>query len=276
MKKSINAWSVNAETGFAEMFAQIKEAGFDGIELNVDRAGNSRHSLTMDTTADELAEIAAISKKEELPVVSISTGLYGGKMGSACAEEREFTKKVLEKQLFCAKALGADGILAVPGGDNEASLADAYKYSEIMLAESKAMIDSYGIAVGLENVWNGFFMSPFDMTAMIDRLDNANIGAYFDVGNVLAFSWPECWIPVLGKSIKKIHIKDYKRNGGRNMGGTWEQLLDGDCNWAKVIPALRDAGFDGYLTAEVPIPRSMSNFGFYKSVAWQIGKILEF
>ena len=39
MLKSLNAWTVDASTGFAEMFRQVRAAGFDGIELNVDAPG---------------------------------------------------------------------------------------------------------------------------------------------------------------------------------------------------------------------------------------------
>lgn len=85
MKKSINAWSVAHGTGFEDMFAQLKAAGFDGIELNIDGDNSSRHSLTMGATDAELAEIKTLSDRHGLPVVSISTSLYAGgaKLGSA-------------------------------------------------------------------------------------------------------------------------------------------------------------------------------------------------
>lgn len=81
MKKSINAWTVEDAAGFPELFRQIKEAGFEGVELNVDAEGHSAHSLTLDTTPAELEEIAALSRQYQLPVVSVSSSLYGGKMG---------------------------------------------------------------------------------------------------------------------------------------------------------------------------------------------------
>ena len=37
MKKSLNAWTVDSKTGFEQMFRELKEAGFDGVELNVDK-----------------------------------------------------------------------------------------------------------------------------------------------------------------------------------------------------------------------------------------------
>ena len=55
MKKSLNAWTVDPAAGFEQMFRELKAAGFDGVELNVDREGAGAHSLTLATTRQELA-----------------------------------------------------------------------------------------------------------------------------------------------------------------------------------------------------------------------------
>lgn len=277
MKKSINAWSVDSKTGFEEMFQQIKAAGFDGIELNVDaEEGKSAHSLTLSTTDEELAAIKALSEKYQLPVVSISSALWSGRMGSPDAEKRGLSEKLLKKQLQCAKAFGATGILVVPGGTYPAiSLEDDRKASAETLASMKDFIAETGIYVGVENVWNGFFMSPLDMASFIDGLDCPFIGAYYDVGNVVAFSWSERWIELLGSRIHNVHVKDFKRNRGINSGGAFVDLLEGDVDWKAVIPALKKAGFDGYLTAEVfKDDDAMSYTDYYKKVADAIGKII--
>lgn len=279
MKKSINAWSVDCNTEFREMFSQLKAAGFDGVELNVDAKGHSAHSLTMDTTKEELEHIRALSQQYSLPVVSISSSLYGGKMGSDNLAERQFVKDLLQKQLTCAKALGSSGILVVPGGGSpQISLIKDFEQSAQLLNEMREIIAKSGIYVGVENVWNGFFMSPFQMAEFIDKLNCPNLGAYYDVGNVIAFSWSEFWIEVLGNRIHNVHIKDFKRSEGINRGGTFVDLLKGDVNWSAVIPALKNAGFDGYLTAEVfkeeTLDPHMSYQDYYKAVADAIGTII--
>lgn len=280
MKKSLNAWTVDGAAGFEEMFSQVKAAGFDGIELNVDAEGHSAHSLTLATTKEELAAIKALSEKYDLPVVSISSSLYGGKMGSRDAENREFTKTLLRKQLECAEALGAHGILIVPGGSYpKIPLLEDWKTSMETIVSLKDEIaaagERAGIYVGVENVWNGFFASPLDMARFIDEVDCPYVGAYYDVGNVIAFSWSERWIEVLGNRIHNIHVKDFKRTRGINSGGTWEDLTEGDVNWEAVMPALKAAGFDGYLTAEVfKADDSMSYTDYYKKVSDGIDKVL--
>ena len=120
-------------------------------------------------------------------------------------------------------------------------------------------------------------MSPFDMVNFIDNIDCPYVGAYYDVGNVIAFSWSEYWIEILANRIHNVHIKDFKRNGNINSGGSFVDLLVGDVNWSAVIPALKQAGFDGYLTAEVFIGDSTSTKDytcFYKDVSSAMDKII--
>lgn len=274
MKKSLNAWTVAEETGFEQMFKELKEAGFDGIELNVDKEGHSAHSLTLSTTAEELADIKKLSEKYDLPVISISTSLWGGKMGT----DPEFSEKLLKQQLFCAKAFEATGILVVPGGAYPGiPLLEDRKACIDFLKSQLELIHSYGIYVGVENVWNGFFSSPLDMASFIDEVGDPLVGAYYDVGNVIAFSWSERWIEVLGNRIHNIHVKDFKRNRGIHSGGEWKDVPYGDVNWKAVIPALRAAGFDGYLTGEVFREDPNQPWTeYYAHVADGIGQVLNY
>ena len=265
MKKALNAWSVDDNAGFNAMFEQLKKAGFDGVELNLDAPGRSAHSLSLETTDSELAEIMNISEKYDLPVISVSSSLYGGGMGSPCPDERAQIKKILEKQLYCANQLGAGAILVVPGGISaETSIKEAYKNSLETLRDCLEFIEEYKIAVGVENVWNQFFTSPWDMAVFIDNLNSQYIKAYFDVGNVLAFSYPEYWIEILGSRISRVHIKNFLRNGHFNLGGSFVDLAVGSARWPEIIAALRNVGYDGYLTAEVEKREGLGFEEFYE------------
>ena len=280
MKKALNAWTVDGATKFKEMFPQLKEAGFDGVELNVDEDGHSAHSLTLETSGAELDKIRGLSEKYALPVVSISTSMLGGyRMGAPEESERELAKKIIRAQIKYANHLGADSILVVPGGvPQQKSFIKAYDVSMKTLQELMPEINEAKIKIGLENVWNGFFMSPFDMASFIDKAGSPFVTAYYDVGNVIAFSWSEYWIDVLGKRISNIHVKDFKRSDsgfGINGGGTFVDLLKGDVNWEAVIKALKAAGFDGYLTAEVfKEDENMSYIDYYKSIAGAIDEMI--
>ena len=89
--------------------------------------------------------------------------------------------------------------------------------------------------------------------AIINFLDKnfplkVSLKAYFDVGNVLINGFPEQWIRILGKLVKRIHLKDFKTSVGNITGFCY--LLEGDVNWPEVIKALKEVGYNSYLTAE--------------------------
>ncbi len=106
-----------------------------------------------------------------------------------------------------------------------------------------------GVAICLENVWNKLYLSPLEMASTIDHFNSDFVAAYFDVGNVLVSGYPEQWINILGKRVKRIHLKDWKRSIGNITG--FVGRLEGDVNWPAVMGALSDIGYDGPLTAEM-------------------------
>jgi len=280
MKKAINAWTLDAKMGFDEAFRQAKAAGFDGIELNLDADGAGAHSLTLGGGGDWKAA-AECAERYGLPIVSISTSL-GGLTGGGDAETRKACQRVILRQIELAIALGAGAILSVPGngvGRDGLSLEAAWENSLRCYGDIAAEVRASGVEVCLEQVWNGFFTSPFDMARFVDALGGDAFKVYFDAGNMVAFSWPEHWIPVLGARIRRVHVKDFKRAGGAlNMGGAWVDLGTGDVNYAAVVPALRAAGFDGYLTAETSIGESatpgIAPERYYRGVADALGRII--
>lgn len=278
MKKSINAWAADPNATSEELFRTIGQAGFESIELNVDGAVRAKSALSMDTTAEELAEFAELSRQYRLSVGSISTSLWARyPMGDPAYAEK--AAQLLEQQLKCASALGATGILVVPGERRAGfTLRQTWENCVQFLRSQKDMIHQYGVQVGLENVWNAFFTSPFDMKRFLEEVDNPLVKCYYDVGNTVAFSVTEDWIDILGSDICKVHIKDFRRNENRiNAGGDFVDLTEGSIDWEKTILALRQAGYDGTLTAEVSKSDPNESYAaFYRRVRTQEDTILSY
>ncbi|MBR2460792.1 MAG: sugar phosphate isomerase/epimerase [Clostridia bacterium] len=267
MKKSINAWSFPAEYSFEECLAAAKKAGFDAVEFNVDRE-NKGHSFTADTTDGEILEVKALCEKYGIKPISISSSLHHGIWSKTGEEDVEYARGVLRVQLNVARLMGADTILVVPGGMREGiTLKQARENSLKNLRAVEPMIRESGVTVGLENVWNGFFLSPYDMLSFLDDLESDVFALYFDLGNMVAFSTSEYWAEIVGSKAAKIHIKDFKRNGGINSGGAFCDLLKGDLDFKAAMAAMKKQGFDGYLTAEVGKGKDVSWNDFFKSVA---------
>ncbi|MBQ9084624.1 MAG: sugar phosphate isomerase/epimerase [Clostridia bacterium] len=249
MKKAINGWSFPEEYSFEDCLRAAKKAGFDGIEFNLD-GENKGHSFTIDTTDEEILEVKALCDRYSIAAISVSSSLHSGIWSKP--EGLAYAMGILKAQLNIAKLLGADTVLVVPGGTHEGI---TLKYARInSLANLKAaedMIRASGITVAVENVGNGFFLSPYDMISFIDELNSDVFAIYLDLGNMTSFSVPEYWAEIVGSRMAKLHIKDYKRNRGVNSGGTYCDLLKGDVNFEAAMKALKEQGFNGYLTAEV-------------------------
>jgi hexulose-6-phosphate isomerase len=249
MKIGLNAWSVQQDLGMEEMFIALSRAGFDGVELNIDEPGPG-HGLTRSDTEEDYARIRGYSEKYGLKVIGNSSSLARGRAG--VASEHEDYRKLVMKQLEAAKALGAPGILSSPGGMAfGVSLKEAHENAIRFYKSIRNDVEKLGLRVGLENTWSGFFLSPYDMISVIDEIGSPNFCAYLDLGNMIEFSNPEWWVEILGKYIGFVHIKDYRRNDGPFSGGTWQDVTHGSANWQSVMPALKKAGFDGYITGEV-------------------------
>ncbi|MBQ5973543.1 MAG: sugar phosphate isomerase/epimerase [Oscillospiraceae bacterium] len=275
MKKSINAWSVERDVPFSEMFGLLKRCGFDAVELNVD-AGGGPHALAPDVSDDALADIRRMAAGAGVAVSGISTSLYGGRLGLPEEDAIQFSAALIRTQLRAAAALGADGILVVPGADlSRWPLETVFRTVCEAFSRVRGDIDRAGKAVGLENVWNGYFTSPYDMVRLIDAIGHPLVGAYFDVGNVIAFSDPVRWIEVLGSRIVKIHVKGYRRAGGFNGGGDWCDLPEASVSWRAVTEALDKSGYGGFVTAEVSPTRTYdAHEDFLKEVARDMDALL--
>ena len=63
--------------------------------------------------------------------------------------------------------------------------------------------------VAVEEVWNKFLLSPLEFARYVDELDSPWLKAYFDVGNIVFYGYPQDWIRTLGARIAKVHLKDF-------------------------------------------------------------------
>jgi L-ribulose-5-phosphate 3-epimerase len=148
-----------------------------------------------------------------------------------------------------AKLWGSDVVLIVPAVVNpQTSYRDAWTRSQTQIRKLLPPAQELGIVIGIEEVWNKFLLSPLEMAAYIDEFKSPAIQAWFDVGNVVLYGYPQDWIHTLGKRIVKLHVKDFKR---KENGYEWVNLGDGDVDWAAVRQSLSDINYSGSAIAEL-------------------------
>ena len=253
MKKSISFWSFNGKTA-AQAMQLAKDAGFDGIELTLDAAGD----LTMDTTDEQVLALKQTAERIGIALPSVASSLYWAySFTSDDAAEREQAHNVAVRQLHIAKLLGADTILVVPGSVSVEFVPErpvvpydvAYDRALEACKELAKDAEEAGVVIALENVWNKFLLSPLETRDFIDKIGSDYVKVYFDIGNVLVTGYPEHWVKILGERIARVHVKDFRTIVG-NING-FVDLLGGDANFPAVMKELRACGYDGYLTAEM-------------------------
>jgi hexulose-6-phosphate isomerase len=247
MKIGINRWTLPDQLSLRECFTMVKQAGFDSIEINMAEDGE----LTPATSEADVRALVAAARQAGIEISSLSTGL-GWKYPLSSPEEgvRRQGEENIRAMLRAATWLEVDTILVVPGVVNaEVAYDEAYERAFRSLKALAGEAERLKVAIGVENVWNKFLLSPLEFARFLDEIGSPYVGAYFDAGNVLLYGYPEQWIKILGPRIKKVHVKDFKSNIGNGSG--FCNPLQGDVPWSKVRAALEQIGYDEYITAEV-------------------------
>lgn len=235
IKKAVKLGMVQGSMSLLEKFELLAELGYDGVE-----PGSPNQ---LDT--DELVSAAKATGIEIHGVVDSEH--WRSPFSAADPKVRAKGAAALREAIADAKAYGASTVLVVPAVVRKnVNYQDAYERSQ---AEIRAILpdaEKAGIKIVFENVWNQFLLSPMEFARYIDEFDSPWVGAYFDVGNIVKFGWPEHWIRILGHRIVKLDIKGFSRRQGFKA-----EIGDDDCGWDSVRKALADIGYEGWATAEV-------------------------
>jgi hexulose-6-phosphate isomerase len=173
-------------------------------------------------------------------------------LSSADAEVVSRSVAGMETSFRNAKLWGADAVLLVPAVvDAQTGYRDAWTRSQKVIRERLLpMARDLKVMVAVEEVWNKFLLSPLEFARYVDEFDSPWLKAYFDVGNIIFYGYPQDWIRTLGRRMVKVHVKDFAldRPNGRF---AWKNLGEGDVDWAEVRKALSEVGYEGYVTTEI-------------------------
>jgi L-ribulose-5-phosphate 3-epimerase len=162
----------------------------------------------------------------------------------------------IKTSLHNAQFWGADTVLIVPAVvDARTSYKDAYTRSQANIRTLLPVAEELRVILAIEEVWNKFLLSPIEFARYIDEFQSPWVRAYFDVGNVVLYGYPQDWIRTLGKRIVKLHIKDFSFREDRvtkKRVAEWVPLGEGDIDWQAIYSALEQIGFRGTATVELP------------------------
>ncbi len=243
MKVGISCIITPSEWSFAEMLKKCPELGYEAVELVISDAGE----LTLDTDSSRLARMAAEAQAASVELASVALLAGSVNIMSNDAAIRSATMVAIERGLHVTQALGVDTMLITPGTlGPDCHYDEAYFNALTSLRALAPAVEEIGVNLALEYVWNWFLVSPLEYRRFLDDVDCPLIGFYFDSGNMVIQSYPEQWVNILGRHIKKVHLKDFRRSDH-----SWPPLTEGDVDFPAVMAELRNIGYDDALLSEV-------------------------
>jgi len=244
---------------YAERFKLARETGFEVVQALTEP---DQHKAEEIKKAAESAGIRIDS------VMNMDHWKYPLSSSDAAVVDNSLAG--MRTSLHNAKLWGADAVLLVPAVlDPKTSYRDAWSRSQNEIRKLLPLAEELKVVIAIEEVWNRFLLSPLEMATYIDEFKSPWIKAWFDVGNVVLYGYPQDWIRTLGSRIAKIHLKDFTldRPNGRF---TWKNIGEGDIDWPEVRRALTQIGYAGYVTTEV----AGGDAAYLKDLAGRVDRFL--
>jgi len=226
------------QLSYADRFKLARDTGFEQVECA---------TVTDQKVADEIRKAAETAGVRIHSVMNEAHWRYPLSSSDPATVARSI--EGMETSLRNARFWGADTVLLVPAVVNpQTSYQDAWTRSQQQIRKLIPLAGELKVVIGIENVWNKFLLSPLEFARYVDDFRSPWVRAYFDVGNILLYGYPQDWIRTLGKRIVKLHLKDFRI---RKSTFEWVQLREGDLNWPEVHKALAEIGYKGTATCEL-------------------------
>ena len=247
---------------YEERFKLAVDAGFEAVE-----------AYTVEDQG-EAEKIKTAAEKAGIPITSVMNQAHWPFPMSS--NDPEAVKKSLDgmrTSLRNAALWGANAVLLVPGVVDPATPYHVvYERSQKHIRELIPLAEELKVSIAVEEVWNKFLLSPMEFARYVDEFKSPWVRAYFDVGNVVIFGYPQDWIRTLDKRIVKVHLKDFKvlTQGFSPFSTEFVNLGDGDINWPEVRKALDEIGYQGTVIAEL----DEGDLGYLTDVRKRIDRLL--
>ncbi|HYK88887.1 MAG TPA: sugar phosphate isomerase/epimerase family protein [Acidobacteriota bacterium] len=227
----------------ADRFKMAADAGFDAVE---------GYTTEDPRVAEDIKKSADAAKIRITSVMNQAHWDYPLSSADPAAIKKSI--EGMKTSLRNAKLWGADAVLLVPGVVNpQTRYQEAYDRSRAHIRELIPFAEEQKVIIAVEEVWNKFLLSPMEFAGYVDSFKSPWVRAYFDVGNVLLYGYPQDWIRTLGKRIVKVHLKDFKvtSKGFSPFTAAFVNLGEGDAAWPEIRKALGEIGYSGTVTAEL-------------------------
>ncbi len=239
LRKAAMIGMVGVGDTLSEKFQVLRDCGFEGVEVD-------------SPSRVEQTEVIEAATKTGLVVHGVVNSVHWSRpLNHPSDAIREQAIQGMETCLRDAHAFGSTSILLVPGIVNDDMPYDeCYRLSQEQIRKVIPLARELKVTIAVENVWNGFLLSPLEAARYVDELNEGpgeqRIAFHFDIGNVINSGRPAQWARILGGRVAKLHIKDFSLKN-RDDKGLWKgfdvELGEGNADWPATMRALDAIGY---------------------------------
>jgi L-ribulose-5-phosphate 3-epimerase len=264
VRKAVEFSMLPASLSVGARFQLARDAGFEEIEC----------PTTPDQSQAE--EMLAASKTSGLRIHSVmNSEHWRSPLSSSDPAVVEKSMEGMRASLRNARLWGSDTVLLVPAVVNpETTYAQAWERSQRQIRLLLPMAAELKVVIAVEEVGNKFLLSPLEFARYVDDFESPWLRAYFDVGNIMSYAYPQDWIRTLGRRIVKVHIKDWANRIDptiKKRVPEYVALLEGEIDWKAVRQALADIDYRGTATLEL----AAGDAAYLKDISRRFDRILD-
>ncbi len=194
IKKGILLDMLPANLSYADRLKLAREIGFEVLQAPTQPDEHKAEELKK---AADAAEIRIDS------VMNMDHWKYPLSSDDPAVVEKSLAG--IRTSLHNAKLWGSDVVLLVPAVlDPQTSYRDAWTRSQREIRKLLPLAEELKVVIAIEEVWNRFLLSPLEMASYIDEFQSPWVKAWFDVGNVVLYGYPQDWIRTHGSTLEKV------------------------------------------------------------------------
>ena len=237
---------------------QLKQAGFDAVDLNLSDAGKGFYRLGDPDWKEWMEQVVSLSRELELPITQTHAPFYNALEPES--PKAELWEAMIDRAITASGMCGHPWIVMHPGTypDDAPDLHESRRknYEYFLPWLEKAAKCGCGIAI--ENMADDerhthrrpghiYGTTATELCELVDSFHTDNVGICWDFGhaNLMGADQREA-LRVMGKRLKATHVAD-------NSGMRDDHILpfQGMVDWRKILPVLSEIQYEGDLTYEI-------------------------
>lgn len=254
MKLAFNTWVYSSfpiwvpAYPIEEAIKRLARIGYDGIEIGA----AAPHAYPAYLSKDRRKEIRRVLDDNKIAVSAMLPAPGGGpgfNVASPLPEERQAAIEQYKLVAELCSDLGGQTLLYVAGWQIYGTSWDqAFAWSRDALSEIATAADGYGVTVAVEQnpVDSNLIESCDQGIKLMEAVGKPNVKLMFDTIHVLYRNEvPTDYVHRMADNLHYVHLSEPDRLPPGQ----------GRCDWVGLIAALKEIGYDGYLSMEIGFNR---------------------